>query len=228
MVPEPATAAPEAPQTPDVAPKGKTSGKKATPAKKAPKAATKAKKSRQGSKTETILDLLKRPGGVSAKELMETTGWQAHSVRGFLSGTVGKKMGLTVVSTKGEDGDAHLLDQRLSLAKPLPSSRRIQSRRLFSFLFRFENAQLRRPVRKRQTQTLKIRIASAQLRFDGCDFAAATFHSRRDSNPLGFDFLEGPAIAVERRLLARERLPALDHDIDVLRVQFDAVADALA
>ncbi len=104
VVPEPATAAPEAPQTPDVAPKGKTSGKKATPAKKATKAAPKAKKSRQGSKTETILDLLKRPCGVSAKELMETTGWQAHSVRGFLSGTVGKKMGLTVVSTKGEDG----------------------------------------------------------------------------------------------------------------------------
>jgi type IV secretory pathway VirB10-like protein len=102
-VPEPATAAPEAPQTPDVAPKGKASGKKVTPAKKAPKTPTKAKKARQGSKTETILDLLKRPGGVSATELMETTGWQAHSVRGFLSGTIKKKLGLTVVSTKGED-----------------------------------------------------------------------------------------------------------------------------
>jgi hypothetical protein len=58
-----------------------------------------------GSKTDQVLDLLKRPGGASAKELMEATGWQPHSVRGFLSGTIGKKMGLAVTSSKGEDGE---------------------------------------------------------------------------------------------------------------------------
>jgi hypothetical protein len=60
---------------------------------------------RAGSKTNAILELLKRPDGVTAKELMKVTGWQPHSVRGFLSGTIGKKMGLTVTSTKGEDGE---------------------------------------------------------------------------------------------------------------------------
>ena len=88
-----------------VAPKKGKSGKKATPAKKAPKGATKAKAARDGSKAGEVLDLLKRPDGATAKELMKATGWQPHSIRGFLSGTVSKKMGLVVVSTKGEDGE---------------------------------------------------------------------------------------------------------------------------
>jgi hypothetical protein len=94
-----------------VAPAKGKSGKKAGPAKKAPKGATKAKgqkkpgTARGGSKASQILDLLKRAGGVTSRELMKATGWQPHSVRGFLSGTVGKKMGLIVTSTKGEDGE---------------------------------------------------------------------------------------------------------------------------
>lgn len=100
-----------------VAPTKAKSGKKASPAKKALKTASRAtpkpraarekavkeKGVREGSKTETIL--LKRPDGVTLKELMKATGWQAHSVRGFLSGTIRKKLGLKITSTKAEDGE---------------------------------------------------------------------------------------------------------------------------
>jgi len=85
-------------------------GRKATPAKKNAKAPKKAKLAnadgpREGSKTEQVLELLKRPGGTTMKGLMKATGWLPHSVRGFLSGTIGKKMGRKVESTKGEDGN---------------------------------------------------------------------------------------------------------------------------
>ncbi len=94
-----------APQGAHVAKKKGKAAKKAIPAKKAPGGAKKPKAAREGSKTNQVLDLLKRPGGVTSKELMKATGWQPHSVRGFLSGTIGKKMGLTVTSMKGEDGE---------------------------------------------------------------------------------------------------------------------------
>jgi Protein of unknown function (DUF3489) len=93
------------PQSAHATPKKGKSAKRATPAKKAPKGVKKAKPARESSKTNQVLDMLKRPGGVTAKELMKAIGWQAHSVRGFLSGTVGKKMGLAVTSSKSEDGE---------------------------------------------------------------------------------------------------------------------------
>jgi len=82
-------------------------GRKVTPAKKAPRGAKTAETAgaREGSKTAKVLELLKRPGAATAKELMKATGLQPHSVRGFLSGTVGKKLGLVITSAKGEDGE---------------------------------------------------------------------------------------------------------------------------
>jgi hypothetical protein len=86
---------------PDVAPpaaheraKKVRPGRKATAKHDAPKA----------NKTATVLELLRRDGGATLEEIMSATGWQAHSVRGFISGALGKRMGLTVESAKGEDG----------------------------------------------------------------------------------------------------------------------------
>ena len=50
------------------------------------------------TKQAAMIDLLKRPKGARISDLMKATGWQAHSVRGAISGTLKKKLGLTVTS----------------------------------------------------------------------------------------------------------------------------------
>ena len=56
------------------------------------------------TKTEQIIAMLKKPSGASLKAIMRATGWQAHSVRGFISGKLGKQMGLKVRSVE-RDGE---------------------------------------------------------------------------------------------------------------------------
>ncbi len=47
-----------------------------------------------------MIDLLKRKKGATIEEIVEATGWQAHSVRGAISGTLKKKLGLAVTSER--------------------------------------------------------------------------------------------------------------------------------
>ncbi len=75
--------------------RGRTTSKPAT-------AKSKSKQSpplvRPGTKQALLIDLLKRKKGATIDEAMAATGWQAHSVRGAISGALKKKLGLTVTS----------------------------------------------------------------------------------------------------------------------------------
>ena len=55
------------------------------------------------TKQERVLTLLSRPEGASIEEIMQATDWQQHSVRGFLAGTVKKKFGFPVTSSRAND-----------------------------------------------------------------------------------------------------------------------------
>jgi hypothetical protein len=90
--------------------KGKSS-KKATPSKKAPKGAKAAKPAkpesgapREGSKTAQVVAMLQRKNGATLSEIMDKMGWQRHTVRGFMAGTM-KKAGHEVESFKPEGGE---------------------------------------------------------------------------------------------------------------------------
>jgi hypothetical protein len=77
-------------------PRGKA--RKASPAKPKPRGAARQ------SKQDLVIQMLRRRSGVTIEEIIAETGWQPHSVRGFFSGLVKKKLKLPLTSEVGKDG----------------------------------------------------------------------------------------------------------------------------
>ncbi len=87
-----------------MAKKTRRSPKSASTAATKAKAATPSRRQPLRTKKQIALSLLERPKGASISEMQGAMGWQAHSVRGFLAGTVGKMPGVTLISEKTENG----------------------------------------------------------------------------------------------------------------------------
>ena len=67
----------------------------------------------RGGKVGVLIALMRRPEGAEIEEMMAATGWQAHSVRGAISGSVKKALGLTVISVKEVDVRVYRITQEV-------------------------------------------------------------------------------------------------------------------
>ncbi len=93
-------------QSPSTKPRPKQRRRRAEPKPSSSKAKgrTPPPAPRPGTKQALLIDLLKRKKGATIAEIVAATGWQPHSVRGAISGTLKKRLGLMVTSEKPGDG----------------------------------------------------------------------------------------------------------------------------
>jgi uncharacterized protein DUF3489 len=66
------------------------------------------------SKQDEVIAMLRRPEGATIDEVASATGWQRHTVRGVFSGTLKKKLGLTLASAKEERGRVYRIAEPAS------------------------------------------------------------------------------------------------------------------
>jgi hypothetical protein len=59
---------------------------------------------KRASKQDAVIAMLQRPEGATVDEVASAMGWQRHTVRGLFSGTLKKKLGLTLASAQEERG----------------------------------------------------------------------------------------------------------------------------
>jgi Protein of unknown function (DUF3489) len=59
-------------------------------------------RTRSNSKQAQVIELLKRPQGCTIEEVTQVTAWQAHTIRGFFSAALKKKLGLSITSSKAD------------------------------------------------------------------------------------------------------------------------------
>jgi hypothetical protein len=91
------------PDSGDSAPAGADAVPTAEPPQDAPAEADRAPKARTprtGTKQAKLIEMLRAEDGATIEEIVAETGWQAHTVRGAMSGALKKKLGLTITSEK--------------------------------------------------------------------------------------------------------------------------------
>src|SRR6202040_2847871 len=77
------------------------------------------------SKQEVGIAMLRLPEGATVDEVASLTGWQRHAVRGVFSGTLKKKLGLTLASAKEERGRVYRIAEPASLRDLLSTAHRL-------------------------------------------------------------------------------------------------------